>query len=257
MPRPAAMFSPLTMQKSTPSSSRSEGSRVSIARRPGAPNTSATKRMRRASPARGPPRGEPRRRRGSPSRSCSARAPGARHARSRRASRASSRRQSPSCRRSVRGRRARARSRRRATAAPVGWTSMREPRMRSFSTTSSIATTVPSTGAYTSVPAGAPTSSDEVAGPWPPGSWYQRRVPEAPPKMRCARRRSSPWFAWVPSGSTPSALALPPWKPMAVTRLWLTGSCRCSESSLAITSGCGRPRRDEPRCACRSGHGGR
>ena len=59
--------------------------------------------------------------------------------------------------------------------------------------------------------------------------------------MRCARRRRSPWFAWVPSGSTPSALALPPWKPIAVTRLWLTGSWRCSEPSLAITSGWGGP----------------
>jgi hypothetical protein len=46
MPRPAAAFSPFTMQKSAASSSRSEGSRNSTARRPGAPNTSATNRMR-------------------------------------------------------------------------------------------------------------------------------------------------------------------------------------------------------------------
>ena len=45
IPRPAAAFSPFTMQKSAPSSSRSDGSRVSTARRPGAPNTSATNRI--------------------------------------------------------------------------------------------------------------------------------------------------------------------------------------------------------------------
>src|SRR5947209_738999 len=46
--------------------------------------------------------------------------------------------------------------------------------MRLFSVTSPIETIVPSTGEYTSVPAAAPTSIDEVAGPWPPGRWYQR-----------------------------------------------------------------------------------
>src|SRR3954452_10512387 len=45
IPRQAAAFSPVTMQKSASSSRRSDGSRDSIARRPGAPNTSATNRM--------------------------------------------------------------------------------------------------------------------------------------------------------------------------------------------------------------------
>src|SRR5919109_107533 len=45
IPRPSAAFSPLTMEKSTPSSSRRAGSRRSTARRPGAPFTSATKRI--------------------------------------------------------------------------------------------------------------------------------------------------------------------------------------------------------------------
>ena len=45
IPRPSAAFSPFTMQKSTPSSSRSAGSCDSTARRPGAPNTSPTKRI--------------------------------------------------------------------------------------------------------------------------------------------------------------------------------------------------------------------
>ena len=50
IPRPAAAFSPLTMQKSAASSCRSDGSRDSIARRPGAPNTSATNKMFKARP---------------------------------------------------------------------------------------------------------------------------------------------------------------------------------------------------------------
>src|SRR5262245_34850064 len=45
-PRPSAVFSPLTTQKSAPSSSRSPGSRSSIARRPAEPKTSARKRRR-------------------------------------------------------------------------------------------------------------------------------------------------------------------------------------------------------------------
>jgi hypothetical protein len=44
MPAPSAMFSPLTMHASTSSSSRSEGRRCSIARRPAGPKTSARKR---------------------------------------------------------------------------------------------------------------------------------------------------------------------------------------------------------------------
>ena len=45
IPRPSAAFSPFTMQKSAPSSPRSAASLDSIARRPGAPNTSPTKRI--------------------------------------------------------------------------------------------------------------------------------------------------------------------------------------------------------------------
>ena len=46
IPTPSATFSPLTTQTSTPSSSRSRGSRPSIASRPGRPTTSPTKRIR-------------------------------------------------------------------------------------------------------------------------------------------------------------------------------------------------------------------
>ena len=54
IPTPSAAFSPLTMQTSTSSSSRSAGSRASSARRPGAPTTSATKRRIRAAAGREP-----------------------------------------------------------------------------------------------------------------------------------------------------------------------------------------------------------
>ena len=46
MPRPSAMFSPLTTTRSRSSSSRRPGTRRSTASRPGRPTTSATKRMR-------------------------------------------------------------------------------------------------------------------------------------------------------------------------------------------------------------------
>ena len=45
IPDPSATFSPFTMQKSAPSSSLSPGRRSSTACRPGAPKTSAMKRM--------------------------------------------------------------------------------------------------------------------------------------------------------------------------------------------------------------------
>jgi hypothetical protein len=48
IPTPSARFSPLTMQKSARSSSFSEGRRSSMARRPGTPTMSATKRILRA-----------------------------------------------------------------------------------------------------------------------------------------------------------------------------------------------------------------
>ena len=57
----------------------------------------------------------------------------------------------------------------------------------------------------------APMSIDEVAGPSPPGSWYQRGRPLELPKTARARRLSSPWFAWVPTGERASEPSLPPW----------------------------------------------
>ena len=48
IPTPSAAFSPFTTQTSISSSSRSAGRRASSASRPGAPTTSAMKRMRRA-----------------------------------------------------------------------------------------------------------------------------------------------------------------------------------------------------------------
>src|SRR5712691_10711718 len=45
IPTPSARFSPLTTQASTPSSARRAGRRASSAFRPGAPTTSATKRI--------------------------------------------------------------------------------------------------------------------------------------------------------------------------------------------------------------------
>ena len=76
MPAPSAMFSPLTMQTSASSSSRSAGRRSSTARRPAGPKTSARKRS--LSSGRATLQAEARSRRGCPSRSCSARAPAAR-----------------------------------------------------------------------------------------------------------------------------------------------------------------------------------
>src|SRR5262249_42902064 len=95
--------------------------------------------------------------------------------------------------------------------APVGWMSMREPNVRPSITTSSIASTVPSTGEYTSVPAGAPTSSDELDGPCPPGSWYQRGDPPEEPKPARPPRSSPPRLPCLPSGDRASAPAAPPW----------------------------------------------
>src|SRR5689334_13499445 len=119
--------------------------------------------------------------------------------------------------------------------------SMREPNARPSITVSSIASTVPSTGEYTSVPAGAPTSSDDVDGPCPPGSWYQRGDPVDEPKIACTTRFRTPSFAWVPSGESASAPAAPPWYPIVVTRDWLTGSCTCNEPRRATISGEGGP----------------
>ena len=45
-------------------------------------------------------------------------------------------------------------------------------------------TIVPATGAYTSVPGGAPTSRAEVPVPWLPESRYQCGQPDPPPKTR-------------------------------------------------------------------------
>ena len=95
--------------------------------------------------------------------------------------------------------------------APAGWMSMREPNVRPSITTSSIARTVPSTGAYTSVPAGAPISNEDVDGPCPPGSWYQRGEPVDEPKIAWTTRFSTPSFACVPSGDSASAPEVPPW----------------------------------------------
>ncbi len=55
--------------------------------------------------------------------------------------------------------------------APEGWMSIRVPKGFPFTTKGVMPTIVPSTGAYTSVPGGAPTSSAAVDGPLPPESW--------------------------------------------------------------------------------------
>jgi hypothetical protein len=74
-----------------------------------------------------------------------------------------------------------------------------------------IASTVPSTGAYTSVPAGAPTASDDVDGPCPPGSWYQRGDPVEDPKIACTTRFSLPRLPASRAARAQSAPTAPPW----------------------------------------------
>src|SRR5689334_1101629 len=72
---------------------------------------------------------------------------------------------------------------------PAGCTSIVDPYKRPFSTTLLIESTLPSTGEYTSVPAAAPTCSDEVDGPCPPGSWYQPGPADEPPNTAWTTRR--------------------------------------------------------------------
>ena len=115
MPRPSAAFSPLTMQKSTRAPRGAPGSFASTARRPGAPNTSAMKRILRDRSAGSVP-GEPRSARDCPRRSCIARAPGCSTSRGRARRRASRRRAVDRRADLSDGSAARARRRRRATA---------------------------------------------------------------------------------------------------------------------------------------------
>ena len=95
--------------------------------------------------------------------------------------------------------------------ATVGWMSMRDPYVRPFSETSSIATIVPSTGEYTSVPGGSADVDRRRAGPAPPGSWYQRGRPTSRRSPSARARFSKPWFACVPTGASASAPSVPPW----------------------------------------------
>ena len=83
IPTPSATFSPLRMQTSAPSSSRSRGSRSSTARRPGRADHVADEedpQRRTADRQQRRPRGAPRARRCCPRPACSGRAPGARRA---------------------------------------------------------------------------------------------------------------------------------------------------------------------------------
>ena len=112
---------------------------------------------------------------------------------------------------------------------------------------SRIATTVPSTGEYTSVPATAPTSSVRSG---PPDSWYQASPVFDAPVILCQSRARSPSFRCGPTGLRTSAPSALPWNPTAVTPPCATGdsmrrlptvASTCESGGAEVTgSGAGR-----------------
>ena len=246
------------MQKSTPSSSRSDGSRDSTARRPGAPNTSATKRILSSGygPASVARRVAPRSRRGCPaSLRVAARAPGARPP-----ERSTTR---PSFE-----------SRRPCTGEPTasdgsastcgdrdderrarwsGWMSIRDAvRACRSSTTSPIATIVPSTGR---VDVGAGRRADvertRRARPGRPASWYQRGAAAAAAEdARGNTRLRSPWFACGCRSASARARRRPRRGSRSRSRApAVTGSWICSAPTVRDDLGLRRAGRQEPRRA--------
>ena len=242
IPPPSAAFSPLTTQKSTPSSSRSPGSRSSTRARPGAPNTSATKKILRGalSVARGL---RPRPTRGSPRPACSARAPAARRAREvDHASRASTS-PAPTDEPTVSaGSGSRLLTETTSDGAPTGWMSTRDAvaaarRRRSRV----IPTTVPSTGEYTSVPGRGADVERRRGGAVPPPSWYQtsRRCRRA--AMRCksrARRPRCPGARAARARARPSLAAVVPDRRHARCAIgsWMRSVPACGDDLRAAAS---------------------
>src|ERR671918_303139 len=120
--------------------------------------------------------------------------------------------------------------------AEFGRSSISAPTTRPETTWSRIATTVPSTGEYTSVPATAPTSSVLSS---PPSSWYQVRPGREDPVLRRQSLARRPSFACGPAGWSTSAPSAEPWKPTAVTPPSATGDSTRRFPTVARICGSG------------------
>ena len=250
MPTPSATFSPFAMQKSTSSSSRSDGRRSSTALRArGADDVGDEENPQLAESAR-VARTDLDARRGSRRRSCTARATAARRRSGRSPSRArvcdavtvaptDSDSSAETCV-----------SETTTDGARAGWMSIRSPyggRRATYGVT-------PTTRAVDRrVDGGARRARRRrrrsCAGPAPPPIWYQAGPWPPPPKSLWPSRASSPSFAWRPTGSSASAPSPAPWKPIAVTRLGGIGSCRRRSPSFAITTAAAGSRAGSSRCA--------